>query len=127
MRLVPENHPTSAVGFASGHALREWNAAVSGVPELMARELDRLKLRPLDRGQNPRRTHPLRPPLDKKTIGAVALPLWQQEITKEGRRLASAIDGSDSSDGGQHSFQRHLGPGGRLGVDGDAVTHFAGD
>ena len=36
MRLVLENHPTSEVGFASARALREWNAAVSGVPELMA-------------------------------------------------------------------------------------------
>ncbi len=85
MRLVPENHPTREVGFASARALSEWNAAMSGELELMARELDRLTHRPLDRGQNPRRTHPLRPPLDKKTIGAVALPLWQQEITASGR------------------------------------------
>lgn len=41
--------------------------------------------RPLDRSDNPNRTHRLRPPLDSKRIDGVLLPQWQHEITRAGR------------------------------------------
>ena len=54
-------------------------------PDLMAAIRDRLRERPLDRSDNPRRTHRLRPPLDRKRIGDRLLPQWQYEISAAGR------------------------------------------
>ena len=45
----------------------------------------RLRLRPLDRSDNPNRTHQLRPPLADKVIGRKRLPQWQHEISSSGR------------------------------------------
>lgn len=44
-----------------------------------------LRTRPLDRSDNPGRTHRLRPPLDAKRIGGVTLQQWQHEFTSAGR------------------------------------------
>ena len=46
---------------------------------------DRLRTRPLDRSDNPSRTHRLRPPLHEKRIGDARLPQWQYELTSAGR------------------------------------------
>ncbi len=54
-------------------------------PELMSALRERLRLRPLDRSDNPNRTHQLRPPLAEKVIGGKRLPQWQHEITSSGR------------------------------------------
>lgn len=54
-------------------------------PEPMEKERDRLRHRPLDRGSNPRRTHPLKGPLAARTIEKKKLPQWQHEITGAGR------------------------------------------
>lgn len=54
-------------------------------PELMAEARERLRRDPLDRSDNPRRTHRLRPPLDRKRVGDRILPQWQREISAAGR------------------------------------------
>ena len=46
---------------------------------------ERLRLRPLDRSDNPNRTHQLRPPLAEKVIGGKRLPQWQHEVSASGR------------------------------------------
>jgi len=51
----------------------------------MEDELQRLRLRPLDRSENPRRTHPLKGSLSHITIQGKKLPVWQREITSGGR------------------------------------------
>lgn len=70
---------------ASARAQREWEAAIAAEPDLMAAVRERLRLRPLDRSDNPNRTHRLKPPLDAKTIDGQKLPQWQHEITSAGR------------------------------------------
>lgn len=64
---------------------REWEQATAAQPELMAALRERLRLRPLDRSDNPRRTHRLRPPLADKRVGDKTLPQWQRELTGGGR------------------------------------------
>ncbi len=54
-------------------------------PDLIAAVRNRLRERPLDRSDNPGRTHRLRPPLDKKRMGDRLLPQWQYEISAAGR------------------------------------------
>lgn len=51
----------------------------------MAELRDRLRLRPLDRSDNPNRTHQLKGRLAEKWIGGTKLPQWQREITGAGR------------------------------------------
>lgn len=51
----------------------------------MRRVAERLRERPLDRSDNPRRTHRLRPPLDSIRIGDRRLPQWQHELSAAGR------------------------------------------
>jgi hypothetical protein len=46
---------------------------------------ERLRSRPLDRSDNPNRTHQLKPPLADKVIGGKRLPQWQHEISGNGR------------------------------------------
>ena len=46
---------------------------------------ERLRTRPLDRSDNPNRTHRLKPPLDTAKIGDKRLPQWQHEMTSGGR------------------------------------------
>jgi hypothetical protein len=53
--------------------------------ELMADLRERLRSRPLDRSDNPNRTHQLRGQLAEKWVGDVKLPQWQHEITGAGR------------------------------------------
>ena len=54
-------------------------------PDLMAVLRERLRLRPLDRSDNPNRTHQLKGQLAQKLIGDRKLPQWQHEITAAGR------------------------------------------
>ncbi len=70
---------------ASARVQREWDAAVRSAPSLMAVVRERLRGRPLDRSDNPGRTHRLRPPLDRKRVGDRVLPQWQHEISAAGR------------------------------------------
>lgn len=70
---------------ASARAQREWEAATAAGPDLMAATRERLRFRPIDRSDNPNRTHRLKPPLDSKTINGQKLPQWQHEITSAGR------------------------------------------
>ncbi len=51
----------------------------------MAALRDRLRLRPLERSDNPNRTHQLKGQLAEKWIGDVRLRQWQHEITGAGR------------------------------------------
>lgn len=70
---------------ASRAALRQWEAAIAAEPALMAGVRDRLRTRPMDRSDNPNRTHLLKPPLHVGRIGDAKLPQWQHEITAAGR------------------------------------------
>ena len=70
---------------ASAQAEKQWKRAVEAEPGLMEKERRRLHERPLDRGDNPRRTHQLRGPLGSRMIGGKRLPQWQHEITRAGR------------------------------------------
>lgn len=51
----------------------------------MAAVRERLRGRPLDRSDNPERTHRLPPPLDRKRVGDRVLPEWQHEFSAAGR------------------------------------------
>jgi hypothetical protein len=46
---------------------------------------ERLRSRPLDRSDNPNRTHQLKPPLAEKVVGGKRLPQWQHEVSGGGR------------------------------------------
>jgi len=70
---------------ASARAQKEWEQARAAEPELMSALGERLRLRPLDRSDNPNRTHQLRPPLAEKVVGAKRLPQWQHEVSSGGR------------------------------------------
>jgi hypothetical protein len=73
------------VRFASAQALKEWEAVTAAEPELMERLLLRLKDRPLDRSDNPRRIGQLHGGLATRRVAGRALPQWQYEITSSGR------------------------------------------
>ncbi|MDQ1324236.1 MAG: hypothetical protein QG587_1572 [Chloroflexota bacterium] len=82
----PTPEPTDwIVRPASRAALRQWASAVAAEPDLMAGVRDRLRTRPLDRSDNPNRTHRLKPPLHEGRVGDARLPQWQHEITAAGR------------------------------------------
>ena len=51
----------------------------------MAAVRERLRTRPMDRTDNPRRTDRLKGPLATKRIAERALPQWQHEMTGAGR------------------------------------------
>lgn len=70
---------------ASERARKEWDQARAAEPVLMGALRDRLQQRPLDRSDNPDRTHRLKPPLDTKQVGDQRLPQWQHELTTRGR------------------------------------------
>jgi len=70
---------------ASARAQKEWERATVAEPELMSALRERLRLRPLDRSDNPNRTHQLKPPLAEKVIGGKRLPQWQHELSSSGR------------------------------------------
>lgn len=89
-RNVPRRGPARpetpwTIRPASAQARREWDAARLAEPELMDALRERLRMRPLDRSANPRRTHQLKPPLHQKRIGSKVLPQWQHELTGQGR------------------------------------------
>lgn len=70
---------------ASAAAERECRNAKVREPELIRQLAERLRLRPLDRSDNARRMHRLKPPLDSARIGDRRLPQWQYELTAAGR------------------------------------------
>jgi hypothetical protein len=51
----------------------------------MAGVRERLRVRPLDRSDNPNRTHQLRGSLAEKRIGDAKLPQWQHEMSGAAR------------------------------------------
>lgn len=51
----------------------------------MAAERERLRLRPLDRSANPRRTGRLKAGLASRVVADKTLPQWQHELTAAGR------------------------------------------
>ncbi len=51
----------------------------------MSKVRERLTTRPMDRSDNPNRTHRLKPPLDLGVVGDRKLPQWQHEISAAGR------------------------------------------
>ena len=79
---------------ASARAQREWDWAMRSAPDVMVAVRDRLRRDPLDRSDNPRRTHRLWAPLDTKRIGDRVLPQWQHEISAAGRVFYCA-DGAE--------------------------------
>lgn len=54
-------------------------------PELMQRAKARLAERPLNRSDNPRRTHRLRGTLGTKVVAGKVLEQWQFELSSAGR------------------------------------------
>ena len=70
---------------ASEQARKEWESALLAEPELMAIERERLRTRPMDRSDNPRRTAQLKYRLATRTIDGKVLPQWQREVTGSGR------------------------------------------
>ena len=70
---------------ASAKALKQWNKALEQEPDLMAKEKERLENRPLERGDNPSRTHKLRGTLSTRKIDGVNYDQWQHEISSAGR------------------------------------------
>lgn len=70
---------------ATSRAERQWRDALASEPELMGRVRERLRTRPMDRSDNPNRTHRLKPPLADFTIGDRKLPQWQHEFSSTGR------------------------------------------
>ena len=74
-----------SIRFASARAKREWDSATTIEPEIMGDEKERLHVRPMDRGDNPRRTHPLKGSRAKVTIQGERVPVWQREPTSAGR------------------------------------------
>lgn len=88
---VPDEGPARVVRApwtvrpASEQARKEWDAARDAEPVLMGQERERLRLSPLDRSGNPRRTGPLHAGLGTRLVGGVRLPQWQHELTAGGR------------------------------------------
>jgi hypothetical protein len=74
-----------SIRFASSRAKSEWDKAVVDEPDIMASEEERLHARPLDRSDNPRRTHPFKGSRATKRILGKKLPVWQREPTSGGR------------------------------------------
>lgn len=83
--MTPAPDAAWTIKAASARAQREWEEANAAEPQLMAALRERLRLRPLDRSDNPNRTHRLKPPLDSKKVDGQKLPQWQHEITSAGR------------------------------------------
>ena len=69
----------------SAQVKKQWEQAFALEPNIMAEERLRLLKRPLDRGQNPTRTHKLKGKLAKGRIGGFFYEQWQHEITSSGR------------------------------------------
>jgi hypothetical protein len=70
---------------ASSAARKQWEQAKAREPDLMADLSERLRLRPLDRRDNPQRLGPLKGKLKDKKVGHKRLPQWQFEVTSSGR------------------------------------------
>ena len=83
--MTPDPETAWTIKAVSARAQREWDEANATEPQLMAALRERLRLRPLDRSDNPNRTHRLRPPIDSKKVDGQKLPQWQHEITGAGR------------------------------------------
>ena len=64
---------------------KQWDAAIAAEPDLMTALRTRLRTRPLDRSDNPRRTGKLHGDLGRRRIGDASLSQWQHEITGAGR------------------------------------------
>jgi hypothetical protein len=70
---------------ASARAHKQWLQAADQEPDLMEAVRERLRSRPLDRSDNPRRLGQLKGKLREKNVGGERLPQWQLEITAGGR------------------------------------------
>ena len=77
--------PPWAVRIVSASVEKQWNSAIEAEPELIQRERERLKTRPLDRSRNPSRTHKLKGGLAQRRVGNQVLEQWQNEITGAAR------------------------------------------
>lgn len=69
----------------SANAQKQWDEVKLREPELSEKVQERLSTRPLERGDNPRRTHPLKGSAGVKWVGGQQLPVWQHEFTGAGR------------------------------------------
>lgn len=76
---------------ASARTQREWDAAMRSAPNLMTAVRERLRRDPLDRSDNPGRTHRLQPPLDAKRIGDRVLPQGSTRSVPPGRSSAAPM------------------------------------
>lgn len=70
---------------ASAQTEKAWKLALDQEPEIMEEERKRLRTRPLDRSDNPRRTHQLKGKLAERRIQGERYEQWQHEITSAGR------------------------------------------
>lgn len=77
--------PPWTVKIVSSSVQKQWKLALEAEPELMEKERERLKTRPLDRSRNPSRTHKLKGGLAQKRVGDQVLEQWQHEITGSAR------------------------------------------
>lgn len=85
-KVSPRDPPRKwIVKPASAKARKQWEEALVLAPELMHDERERLVHRPLDRGDNPRRTHQLKGELAQRRIGDRTLDQWQHELSGPGR------------------------------------------
>ncbi len=82
----PATPPEARVIRPAGRAAeRQWNDAREAQPDVMAVVRERLRTRPLDRSDNPNRTHRLKPPLHEHQVDGVRLTQWQHKMTSSGR------------------------------------------
>lgn len=65
--------------------MREWQIAETAEPDIIGATRTRLRTRPMDRSDNPRRTGPLHGKLATRRVGDQTLPQWQHEMTGSGR------------------------------------------
>jgi hypothetical protein len=64
---------------------KQWDSAVAAAPDLIDALRERLRARPTDRSNNPRRTGKLRGDLAQRNIAGTKLDQWQHELTGAGR------------------------------------------
>jgi hypothetical protein len=83
--VLTEAIPPWTVRPASKQVLKEWETALAEEADLITSALQRLRHRPLHRGDNPRRTGPLHGGLAERTIAGVKLPQWHHELTSGDR------------------------------------------
>ena len=77
--------PAWVIKPASARARKQWQQATEQQPEVMSIVKHKLENDPIERGDNPGRTHKLRGKLGRRNIDGIAYEQWQHELTSAGR------------------------------------------